>query len=621
MIAEITFFLLIGFLLGNLPAKLNIGGFAGEMLVRVIYGICIFPVLGILLGFFGAITPMGALACSVVLFVFFSKFSEYRIMKFGLDKNMLICLGLAAIMFVCFYTAYSEQFFLEDGDPNGHAEAVSYIAHYHTFMKPAGLFVTRYIEPYPVGFQVWIGTLSQLGESVSEVMKFFNLLFVVLTIPVMYLFVSEISGNQKLGLFSAFSAFVLPCFLTRFIFAEPLAMLQMLMAFYFISRCINKNESPIYAGILVGVVMLTHQTTAVVMGGLLLVWFIYDLVRFTFVEKSGYLSLNGKLIYVVIVALLISVPWWAFEYNKYGWDKIKTQLNLGRLGETAFGLSDPSMRYYGLGDLVMSTSDNDIANMTGLGVAAFMLLLLGIVNSPLGFKSCNLLFILWFAVTLAGVFSNWLPISFIPSRMWAFMSIPASFLIGWGLLTLYEITGNERAFFILGVGGLLLTSAVPKFELNMQPWGSARLNTPDEYNMARAVYDSNDIKKLFDGCMYERVWGLGKWDDPLDLYALSLKNYNVNVSIYGWDSEGWLKLGNVSDSKFLTSDPYVVHTMLVGQKYDHMMMGVKCMKMAGWGSDQLKARVDSLTASGMFSVAYRSGDEYVIKIAENGTLR
>jgi len=91
--------------------------------------------------------------------------------------------------------------------------------------------------------------------------------------------------------------------------------------------------------------------------------------------------------------------------------------------------------------------------------------------------------------------------------------------------------------------------------------------------------------------------------------------------MYGWDSEGWLKLGNVNDSKFLSYDPYSLHYMLRGQGYDHLMIGSKCMKMAGWNSDQLKARVNNLTACKMFSVAYNVGDEYVMKIAENDTLR
>jgi len=617
MIAEITFFLVVIFLLGQTIRKLDVGGYAGETLVRMMFGICVFPIVAIALGFFGIMTPMWAIIVSAVLFVFFSKFSEYRIIRLGLDKYMLICFVLATVMFLAFTAVYETQFLLEDGDPNGHAEAISYIANYHTFLKPVNLFITRYIEPYPVGFQAWMGILSQLGEKVPVVMGYFNMVFVALTIPAIYLFVSEISGDPRLGMFSAVSAFMLPTFLTRFIFSEPLAVLQMVMTFYFVARCLKKGDSPVYAGLLMGSVMLTHQTTAVVMGGLFLLWFVFDLFIKTFVEKSGYLSLDDRFIRIVVIALLIAVPWWGYEFNKYGWEKVKYQLNLGRLGETAFGLSDPSMNYYTLWDFAGSKVDNDIANMVGMGYAAFILMIIGVLYSIKDLKTYKGVMLLWLAVTVGGVFSNWLPISFIPSRMWAFMSIPAVFFIGVALSRFYDIKANERAFFILGVGGLLLTSMVPKFELNMVPWGSARFHTEDEYKMARFVYDSNDTKKLFDGCMYERVWALGKWDDPMDMYALSIKNSNVNTSIYGWDSEGWLKLVNVSDSRFLSSDPYSLHGMLVGQRYDHLIMGSKCMKMAGWGSDQLKARVDNMTASGMFSVAYKSGDEYVIKIAEN----
>ena len=612
---ELAVFFFIAAGLGGILRSVKFGDIFEELIVRVLFGVAIFPVIAIPVASFSALTPLVMCAIAVVCLVL-SDFSRWKIIAILKEKNIFIVLFMALVLFGVYYAGFDSHNWLEDGDPNGHAEAASYISHYHTYNKPVDLFITRYIEPYPVGYQLWMGLLSQLNGNVNNVLKVFNALFIVLTLPAFYYFVKKLFNNPSHALFATFVLFALPAFSTRFIFSQSLAMLQMIVAFYFLAGVVRGEKlNFIWAGLALGALCLTHQTTGVVMGVLVAIWFVVDSVY----NKK----INREFIFALVVALLVASPWWISQFTRYGWENIKYQLNLGRLGETSFGLTDPQLKFYTIGDLVSVPVDNIMDNMTGFGIFVFACSVIWVgafiiygafIKKLKELEEGDYLMLAWLIFTVLALFSNWLPVSFIPSRMWVYVSIPAAIITGiilsWFYTAKYEVT---KALFYVLVVGILLTSLYPKAEFNSREWPSARLRNADEYTMAGFLYNLPVGTKVMDACYYERVWGLNLWDDPLDKDSISIRNIAVNKT-YGWDSEGWLKLSSRWDSYILIKEPVELYNLIKKKNYEYVIMGSECMQISKMSSDDLKRRVSEMSSSGSFKVAYNAGNEYVLKL-------
>lgn len=608
---EIIYFLIVSFMLGLTARKLLYTDFAEELTAKLLFGVCLLSVVSVWVGFVSGISLITVFLISTALMLIFSDFHKFKVMKILYSNNIIYVWGFAIIIFSVFYYGASMQFWLEDGDPNGFAEAISYIAHYHTFLKPNTMFIARYMEPYPVGFQCLLGLLASDTFDISGTMKLINSVLIAFAIPALYLLMRGLGFKSTPSLCGAFILMAIPSFSTRFIFAQSLSMIQMLMGFYFLSRSKDNKVAGIYSGICFGALCITHQTTGVVAVGLGILWVFSDLIankKFTY----GYVGL-------VVTCLLISAPWWGFEYSKYGTEKILYQLNLGKLGETVFGLSDPSLKMYTISDLFVSPIRNSIDNATGFGAVIFILGGLSLVAMIATYKRqfTYTLLLSWIILLMLALFSNHLPISFIPSRMWVYVSIPLSMIAGWGLSAIYKDKKYEvsTAVALVFVIGIVVFSFIPKYNINTVEWGSSRFTTDDEYNMADFVFNLPIGTNVIDACFYERVWGLNKWDDPRADGIILLKNSKVNTSIYGWDSEGWMSPFNAEDSFILSGDPVKLHEILVSAGgYKYMIMGSRCMQIGGFDSNNLKGRVNQLVASGGFSIAYSSGDEYVVGV-------
>jgi len=611
MFIEIIYFLIVSVLLGLAAGRLNFGNESESMTAKLLFGVCIMPLVMILLGFLGIAIPLSVLFTSGGLAVLFYKGNWFRLSRFT-DMRMIAAWVLAAMMAVVFLMASFAQPWLEDGDPNGYAEATSYISNYRTFLKPSDMFVTRYMEPYLVGYPMVMGVVSSLNGDVNGTLKLINSILIALAIPALYL-LSGIFTDKKRSLLCAFILFAIPSFSTRFIFAQSLGMLQIIMGFVFLYWG-HKWQS----GLCFGALFLTHQLTAIVAIVLALIWIIVDY------------AINKRLSYdylsVGIICLVLFAPWWAFQYSKYGTDKILNQLNLETLGKGAAGFSDPTMRYYGLWDFIYSPAENSIDNMTGVGIAIFLLFLTGIIWSVLklryssctSYMQCNkftaVLLLSWTLFLILSLFSNWLPVSFFPSRMWVYVSIPVSIFSG---IILYDLmNGKNNSYKILAavaIIGIIVFSLYPKFDLNTKVWGNSRLTTEDEYRMAVFLLSVEPGTKVVDACMYERVWGFNLWDDPLDIHVLDLKNKNADKSKYGWDSEGWLKM-NKEDSAFYYMGGKELGDELSSRDYKYVILGSKCMKAWNITGSELSYRADSLVESGGFVPAFNYGYEYVLGI-------
>lgn len=609
MFVEIIFFLLVGFILGLTLVGLKFTTGLDEISVRLLYGICIFPIVAIVLGFVDLISWFWfVVVCLVVVLRFWNVIKG---LSFSFDYDSILVCIMALVMFVAFSHGAFSHVWLEDGDPNGFAQAVSYMVHYGTFLKPSDMFVTRYMEPYPVGYQTVIAAVSSIGGNVNGVLKSVNSLMIALAVVAIYHLSMSVGFSRRYSLFVSFIIFAIPSFSTRFIFAQSLAMLQMIMGFYFLSRS-RDQPSTFYSGLCFGALCITHQMTAVVAAVLAFLWLVADVLT-NRKTTCGFLS-------VAVICILIAGPWWAFEYGKYGVDKIVNQLNLEALSKSGLGLSDPTLRLYALTDLINVPLENSIDNMTGFGPVIFLLLICSfyvflVAKDKTFYVNLSLL---WFVFLFVALFSNHLPVSFIPSRIWPYVSIPVAFLSAYVIYMCQKSQRDiMRAFAVILVLGVVATSALPKFEFNGRMWGSSRFTTMDEYKMAVFLSGLPIGTKVMDACFYERVWGLNLWDDPLDEYALWMKNTDVlNASFrsnYGWDSEGWIKLDGKNKSLIYSEDPVSLGAVLSGN-YEYIIIGSKCMKMWNVDGIELNMRVSELVNSDRFQTVFKSNDEYVLGV-------
>jgi hypothetical protein len=607
VLAELAFFIIVSLMLGFNLRKTSFDDYAEEFIIRILYGACLFPILALILGVFGLASPIPIFISAVFLMFASGEASRFKMQAILKDNSILAVIGLSLIMLYAFDVGVSSHIWLEDGDPNGHAVVASYIAKTGTWLKPVDLFVARYIEPYPMGYQLWMGVLSSINGNVNGVLKVFNNLFIVLTIPAFFYLVKRLFNSSNIAMLSSFVLVALPAFSTRFIFAQSLSMLQMVVAFYLIARIVKGEKNlAVYGGLILGSLCLTHQTTAVIMGVLAGLWLVYD--------RYSSKKLNTAFVLCLVVGVLVATPWWAFEYAKYGWDKIKFQLNLGTLSSKVLGLSDPQMRLYTVSDLINVGGVMD--NMTGFGVFAFILLVIVIVSIVYYRDSPYEIWLafIWLVFCGLALFSNRLPVSFIPSRMWPYTAIPVAILVGNAIYSTYKMEYSAiKSLSYLFVMGILATSMYPKMEFNSSLWPSARFTTPDEYAMAGRLYNLTPGTKVMDLCSYERVWSLNLWDDPTDRDVILFKNSAVNISKYGWDSEGWLKITNVSNSRIFGGNITSAYQFLKDKKYEYIIVGSKCV-LYGINQSVFSQKINEMDISPLFGVYFKSGDERVYQL-------
>ena len=607
VLPELGFFFIVSLMIGFVVRKIDFSDYVEEFLMRIIFGICLFPLIAIPLGFINQLYYIPVFAAALVLMLISGEAVRFKKQAILKDKLILLVVGMAIVSFYVFNLGSDSHVWLEDGDPNGHAVVASYIAKTHTWMKPVDLFIARYIEPYPMGYQIWMGVLSSIGGNVSEVLKVFNNVMIAITFVAFFYFVQRLFKSYNIAACATFVLAAIPSFSTRFIFAQSLSMLQMIVGFYFIIRILQGDKHLIvWGGLILASLCLTHQTTAVVMGALMAAWLGFD----TYHNKK----LNRGFVACLLIGVIVAAPWWIYEYQKYGVDKIIFQLNLEKLAEKGPGLTDPNLRMYTINDLIVSTDIMD--NMTGFGAFIFIMLVIVVVSivayrdSPyevwLGF--------IWLAFTMLALFSNWLPVSFIPSRMWPYVSIPVAILVGNALFSTYKMEyAAFKGLTYMFVIGIVVMSFVPKAKMNSSTWPSSRFLSQDEYAMAGFLSSLPIGTKVMDACYYERVWGLNLWDDPTDREAIVFKSNGVNTSKYGWDSEGWLKLGSYSNSSVFTGTIDNMYGFLKQKNYSYIIIGDRC-KQIGVDGDVFNKRIVDLRSSDRFGVAFEKGNERVYQL-------
>jgi len=603
MIIAIGLLFVICSAIGGFLLKLYKGYSSEAILMSLGFGLCTFPIFGIILSFFNLLDARVVAVIGLILLIMHTTYKKFRL---RLDLQISVVLVCSLLMFGVYMYGGLNQMWLEDGDPNGYAVAASYIVHYKTFLKPNDLFVARYMEPYPVGFSIWNGILSQFDYNVPFHMMWFNYFVISASYVFLYFLTYSIFKCKWRAMAAALLLMALPTFSTRFIFAQSFALAQIILALYFISKSFEDKRFVFPSGLVIGSLLLTHPMSSVIMAVFMFIWLVIEYIY----EKR----ISSEILKSGILGMVVAAPWWVYEFFKYGTDKILFQLNLLRLGETAFGLTDPTLKLYSIGDFISVPLGNTIDNMTGIGAGMFVLLVLAIYGVCVGKDKNRVLFTAMTLFCIIGIFSNWLPISFIPTRMWVFMSIPLAIILAQPFVVSFFSNDLSRAIILIIVGVILITSLYPKVYVNTQRWGNSRFNSMEEYDMLMFLKTLPLNSKIMDACMYERVWGLGHWDDPLDRAALIFRNGAVNTSAYGWDSEGWLNVKYPENSFVFGDDINETYNFLKYKNYEYLIIGNKCLKHGMIFYDEYKEKVNMFVESDDFEKVLDNGVEYVFKL-------
>jgi hypothetical protein len=150
LLSELAFFVIVSLMLGFNLRKLTFDDYVEEFIIRILYGACLFPLLALVLGVFYLASPIPIFVAAAFLMFASGETTRFKMQAILKDNTIIAIFALSLIMLYAFDVGVGSHLWLEDGDPNGHAVVVSYIAKTGTWMKPIDLFVARYIEPYPM---------------------------------------------------------------------------------------------------------------------------------------------------------------------------------------------------------------------------------------------------------------------------------------------------------------------------------------------------------------------------------------------------------------------------------------------------------------------------------------
>ena len=454
-------------------------------LMRIGIGIGSFIVLGVILNLLKI--PMDwkiflILSLIFPLIVIFKK--QYSFLKLKLTKSNLNILIVFVIFLVAcnMYIGGSFSYpFLENDDPWSHAAGVKYIALEKDIHDTINYDIP-FVDPYPPGYDLWMGMLYQTNNSIYWTLKFFNGLFLALGIVFFYFF-----------------AKLFPSYFTHFIWAHSLAIMLFFPAMYSLEK-IKKDKNWIYpSAILIASILLAQPSQAIKLGIMI---FFYFLVKCIYERKF-----LKNLFYAQAGGVGLSLLWWGTKAinmlskrvdvaAKYA-IKAGTSLEAAHAGVEAatnifskFGFLiknyfkpeiGTATRAYTFSDFFIAKPYGQINAQVGWGIVISLLVFISLIlifskyksflkkkNSWMGIT------IVWFIFTFFGTnaMTYNLPIGFITFRFWLLMAIPVALLSSIGLWACISLSKNKIVKILIIsiiVLGVLLTAALPKYQHNTSP--------------------------------------------------------------------------------------------------------------------------------------------------------
>ena len=509
--------------------------------MRIAIGLAIFIVLGVILNLLKI--PLDwkvffALSMIYPIIMLFRNFKNGKLKKINLNFNKLKIkksaiwniLALAIFLFSVFmYSGGSFAYpYLENDDPWAHAAGTKYVSVEKTVSQPEN-YQFHYIDPYPPGYEMWMGVLHQTNGSVYWTLKFFNGLFIALGILFFYFFAKSFTKDSKKALVSTFILALIPCYFTHFIWAHTLVITLMFPALYCYEKIKENRKWVIIATLIIAAIALTHTSEAVKIIAMIL---IYAIVKCIFARKF----LTNYFV-PIFMGLLISGLWWFKKaFTLFGETAVRLE-NKGII-ETGsrtiwqkihmFFLPDSgsASRVYNFSDFFFAKSSGMINVQVGWGILITILLVIGLVMVLMNYRKLKsiknewiVITLVWFLFAFLGTNSMTfnLPIGLFAFRFWLLLAIPVALLSTLGL-SLFTSIGKKikipvTIIVVILLAGIFFTAGYQKYQHNTsENWPpGAKWTSVDELQGFIWLHDLPDNTKVFKYTKAIFVFGFDKY--------------------------------------------------------------------------------------------------------------
>jgi len=320
-----------------------------------------------------------------------------------------------------------------------------------------------YLEPYPCAYPVLMGVIHQLNRSIFRTLKLFNVLIIALGIVYFQAMAREWTGNPRTALWMTGVLWILPCFMSHFVWAQSLSIVLFFVAFYALERARRASAWGVIAAVAIGAIALTQPSTAAVFALMALIYWLVNLSYAAFGREKRF-PLRPLLLQAAaaVGGLLVAAAFYVPAYLKFGHDgfmfgigRIHPGAGIGaKVVGTAFG------KTYSVWEFIWAPATGKINQPVGVGLALFLVLGAGVVLLAARLRRpkdsrWHVIALAWLVFTVLGIQSNHLPISLFPHRFWVFFAIPVALIAGAFLAFLASALKWKDAALAAGLGLML----------------------------------------------------------------------------------------------------------------------------------------------------------------------
>jgi hypothetical protein len=399
-----------------------------------------------------------------------------RLKKTPLTWHTALALATACLAFGLALAGSFAFPYLEDGDSWEHAVGVKYISVFGTYVKPAGVYVSHYLPPYPPTYDALLGIIHQLNSHLQWTLKSFNALLVGLTFAYAYFFTREYTSDGGLALYSVVFLAAVPAFASHVIWSHTLAVAVFYPLFYALVKSKKQPGFTLVSALLLAGSLLVQPLMSLVIGVFFLLYvlshIINDRINFTPLLKVGVLGLALSMVYWL--PALMAGGTQLEGLDRHGSGLMSSNLKVGvKSGDRAPGIRDLLFPRLGGGDLYMQH---------GFGFFIFLLMAAGCFivvageRRTLRDRPWLMTSLMWLIFSFTMLQSLRLPFTLFPSRFWGLVPVGGSVVAAYATVKLskhlskYGVSSWFTGLVVVSL--VLLTSWLPKLTAQTDEWPS-----------------------------------------------------------------------------------------------------------------------------------------------------
>ncbi len=513
-----------------------------------------------------------------------------------------------------FYTNYKGAFsypWFEDDDPWIHAMGVNYISQYKTALEPVSSEnAFQYLDAYPVAYDVLMSLMHQITKDMIWTLKFFNALLIALGFISFFFFVKAFTKSDEKALWATVILAMLPSYLTHFIWAHVLIIINLFTLFYSFEKIHITNQDhnrwQYISLLLVAGIFLVQPDQPIKISIMIgLYWLVWALLERSWQKHILISSFGG-----FIVSFFV---WWGPMLLKYKEKFMCLGLTQGSctadfsskfVDNGVIGALGGATRKYTFNDFFIAQKQGLINNSVGIGIVVSILVAITFLLLIIKWKTLlqkeqywKLVAVAWFLFTLLGLYGGTVfPIALFTFRFWMLFSIPTAILAAEAISFIIEIVNyGERdiahyfksstisniysklkpvqciVIFLL-ITGIWYTSGLQRYAINTSMWPfNAQFSSSEEINGYHWLKENiPNNKAVFSLC-----------DSALKPLSYDKQFTWNNASI-----NAWRKSIHGKDTYFKDLDTEEVYTMLKENNFDYLVLGFSCIRVHGVNETQ-----------------------------------